>query len=77
MDGARKAGVAEHDWREWHGFQCLRIKTIIDTDFSNLFDEHSMQGAVEAQIAEFYQNNYLPLVNAIRAEFGLAPVPQQ
>ena len=35
-----------------------------------------MQGAVEAQIAEFYQNNYLPLVNAIRAEFGLPPAPQ-
>ena len=44
MDGARKAGVAEHDWREWHGFQCLRIKTIIDTDFSNCLMSTACKG---------------------------------
>ena len=74
MDGAQKAGVAERDWREWHGFQCLRLKTIIDTEFPDLFDGGKVQGALNEPIADFYQKDYFPLVNAIRAEFGLPEV---
>ena len=76
MDGARKAGIAERDWRDWHGYQCLRLKTIIGTDFPHLFDEEKMKGAVQGPIAEFYEKGYWDLVNAIRQEFGYPPVPQ-
>ena len=40
----------------------------------NTFDSEKMKSTVECRIQKFYENDYWPLVNAIREEFGLPPV---
>ena len=40
------------------------------------FDPEAAKPKMEQAVKEFYESDYYPLVNAIRAEFGLDPVPQ-
>ena len=52
----------------------IYVKPILDRQDFNPFDPDKARPKIEKAIQEFYQNDYWPLVNAIREEFGLSPV---
>ncbi len=51
----------------WHAIYSKHV-------FGPTFDLGKVISQVEQAISEFYENDFWPLVNAIRAEFGLSPV---
>lgn len=54
-------------------FRMYRQEFLGQQDY-NPFDSEKLKTKVEARIQEFYDNDYWPLVNAIREEFGLPSV---
>ena len=72
-----KSGVSVRPGRKmsskWHMIYSKR--TLSSEDF-NPFDTEAAQTKMEQAIKEFFERDYFPLINAIRAEFGLPPAPQ-
>ena len=58
---------------KWHMIYSKR--TLSSEDFKP-FDAEAVKPKMEQAISEFFTSDYFPLVNAIRAEFGLPPAPQ-
>ena len=69
-------GQPFHKTRRW-GSKWGRIyqRPILRKQDYNPFDPEKAKLKVENAIREFYKNDYWPIVNAIRQEFGLDPVP--
>ncbi len=68
-------GQPFHKTRRW-GSKWGRIyqRPILRKQDYNPFDPEKAKPKVENAIREFYKNDYWPIVNAIRQEFGLDPV---
>ena len=49
-------------------------KPILSQQDHDPFDLDMARPKIEKAIADFYSNDYWPIVNAIREEFGLSPV---
>ena len=52
-------------------FHTLYSRTLLGKEGSSGPDYQSGRQHVEAEVAAFFDNDYWPLVNAIRAAFGL------
>ena len=68
--GVRPAGKLA---AKWH--MVYSTRTLSSQDFKP-FDPEVAKPKMEQAIKEFFASDYFPLVNAIRTEFGLNPVPQ-
>ncbi len=62
--------IARNLSSKWH---TLYSRTLIGRDGSDEPDYEKARPQIERVIAEFFENDYWPMVNAIRAEFGLSP----
>ena len=57
---------------KWHsGYS----RVVLNEQDLHAFDPEKAGPKIGLSLKEFYDNDYFPLVNAIRAEFGLDPVP--
>ena len=52
----------------------IYYKPILDKQDFEPFNSELAKPRIEQAIANFFKNDYWPIVNAIRQEFGLSPV---
>ena len=55
-------------------YHTLYSKPLIGTGGSSQPDYENSKAQIERVIAEFFENDYWPMVNAVRVDFGLSPV---
>ncbi len=57
-------------------YHTVYSKRLIPRDASYDLDLDQAKASIQQAVGEFYKNDYWPIVNAIREEFGLEPVPR-
>ena len=55
-------------------YHAIYSKRLIPKDASYDLDSDQAKASIQQAVGEFYKNDYWPIVNAIREEFGLEPV---
>ena len=63
-----------HSAKFGKSYHCIYRRPILDRQDYKSFDADTVKPKVEQAIRQFYENDYWPIVNAVREEFELPAI---